>query len=123
MACRMGRDVAYVRMTDMTAHTQPVDAHSTCDAHPAAATPSRLDQDLALLNAAESGDVEAIEAFIKAGVDPNASNRADNTALHYAAWRGRTGAINTLLAAGADPDARNVYRATPLPYCCPGAST
>ncbi len=65
-------------------------------------------------NAAERGDVEAIEALIKAGVDPNASNLADNTALHYAAWRGRTGAIKTLLAAGADPDARNVYRATPL---------
>ncbi len=74
-------------------------------------------------NAAESGDVEAIEALIKAGVDPNASNLADNTALHYAAWRGRTGAIKTLLAAGADPDARNVYRATPPRYCCPGAST
>ena len=103
MACRMGRDVAYVRMTNMTAHTQPVDAHSICDAHPVAATPSRQDQDLALLNAAESGDVEAIEAFIKVGVDPNASNLADNTALHYAAWRGRTGAINTLLVAGGVP--------------------
>ena len=46
--------------------------------------------------------------------DPNATNCADNTALHYAAWQGRTAAIEALLAAGAEPRARNSYGAIPL---------
>ena len=80
----------------------------------AAPAPSSTDREIQLRNAAEFGDVAAIDALIHAGVDPNASNHADNTALHYAAWRGRTGTIKALLAAGADPLARNSYGATPL---------
>ena len=65
-------------------------------------------------NAAESDDVEAIDALIKAGADPNARNLAGNTALHAAAYWGSVGAIRALLAAGAERNARNVYGATAL---------
>ena len=48
-------------------------AHST---HALAATPSSVDRELQLRNAAERGDVTAIDALVDAGVDPNASNSA-----------------------------------------------
>ena len=64
--------------------------------------------------AAESDDVDAIDALIEAGADPNAKNLAGNTALHAAAYRGSVGAIRALLAAGVLRNARYVYRATAL---------
>ena len=51
--------------------------------------------------AAESDDVDAINALIEAGADPNAMNHAGSTALHAAAYRGSVGASRALLAAGA----------------------
>ena len=49
---------------------------------------------LELRVAAESDDVEAVDALIEAGVDPNAKNVAGNSALHAAAYRGSVGAIS-----------------------------
>ena len=77
------------------------------------ATPSSPERERQLRDAAELGDVAAIDALIHTGVDPNAGNCADNAALHYADWRGHTAAITALLAAGADPLARNSYGASP----------
>ena len=64
--------------------------------------------------AAESDDVEAVDALIEAGADPNAKNVAGNTALHAAAYQGSVGAIRALLAAGGLRNARNAYGATAL---------
>ena len=51
--------------------------------------------------AAESDDVEAIDALIKAGADRNKKNDAGNTALHAAVYRDSVGASRALLAASA----------------------
>ena len=111
-------DFAVTAMVSAITHTPAssgsVDARCIAATHALAATPSSMDRELQLRNAAERGDVAAIDALVDAGVDPNASNYAGNTALHYAAWRGRAGAIAALLAAGAAPHARNSYGATPL---------
>ena len=98
----------------MTADIETVDAHLPDATSPLAAAPASTDLELRLRTAAEFGDVAAIDTLIDAGVDPNACNCADNTALHYAAWRGHASAIEALLCAGADPRARNAYGATPL---------
>ena len=87
----------------MTADIETVDAHLPDATSPLAAAPASTDLELRLRTAAEFGDVAAIDTLIDAGVDPNACNCADNTALHYAAWRGHASAIEALLCAGADP--------------------
>ena len=59
---------------------------------------------------AESDDVDAIDALIEAGANPNAKNLAGNTALHAAAYQGSVGAIRALLAAGALRNAKECLR-------------
>ena len=111
-------DLAVTAMVSAITHTpasgESVDVRRIAATNALAATRSSMDRELQLRNAAERGDVAAIDALVDAGVDPNARNYANNAALHYAAWRGRTSAIAALLAAGADPHARNSYGATPL---------
>ncbi len=56
------------------------------------------------IRASGSGDEENLENFITAGVDVNAKNPADYTALMTAAERGQITTITRLLDAGASPD-------------------
>ena len=60
------------------------DAHLPATTTPLGTTPASTDLDLQLRNAAEFGNVAAIDTLVDAGVNPNACNCADNTALHYA---------------------------------------
>ena len=104
------------RNTNTTVDLDAVDALPVAATSTSAAAPTCTDSEMWLRIAAELGDVSTIDALINAGVDPSASNCADNTALHYAAWRGHTNAIQALLVASADPHARNCYGATPFEF-------
>ena len=60
-----------------------------------------------LHQAAEKGDIGAIERLLAALADPNARNEDGDTPLHRAASEGHTEAVSALLAAGADLNARD----------------
>jgi peptide-methionine (S)-S-oxide reductase len=72
----------------------------------------------ALAAAAYNGRVDAIDAAIAFGADPNAPNVGLNpnaTALHNAVCSGSLAAVRKLVEAGASVDAKDgPYRATPL---------
>ncbi len=67
-------------------------------------------------DAAMAGDVERIEALLKAGAKVNARERDKwkETPLHKAAWSGHTDAIEALLRAGANVNAGIKTGSTPL---------
>lgn len=74
----------------------------------------------ALAAAAYNGRVEAIEAALKLGADPNEPNAGLNpnaTALHNAVCSGSLAAVEALVEAGANPEAKDgSYAATPLDW-------
>ena len=57
---------------------------------------------LAVLDAVECGDPEALERALGAGRDPDARNGYGWTALMEACWQTRTGDVDVLLRSGAD---------------------
>src|SRR5437870_9387995 len=60
------------------------------------------------LSAAAAGDVMAVNGFLVAGINPNATDERDgDTALTAAASRGDLKIVNVLLDGGADVNARN----------------
>lgn len=67
-----------------------------------------------ILQAAIDGDLDEINAELRAGIDVNM--RADNgsTALMYAAALGRVDCVRALLVARADVNARTKYGSTAL---------
>ena len=69
-----------------------------------------------LVEAAKKGYLATIEAHLKIGADPNATDGEGFTALHWAAFRGHDPIISVLLSAGADPDVldEREARAPPL---------
>lgn len=69
---------------------------------------------IALRSHAEMGHVEAVEALVKSGANPN--DRAvfdDETALHKAAKGGKEQVADVLLKAGANPTIENIDKMTP----------
>ena len=73
------------------------------------------DGSTALLKAAYSGNVVAINLLLAAGADPQPS-RDGLTALHYAAIEGHHAAVKALIAGGADVKAEDEGGNTPLRY-------
>ncbi len=72
------------------------------------------DTGLALINAANKGDSEVVEALLDSGADINARDEQNQTALHKAASRGHNSIVNLLLERGADVNAKNLFRQTAL---------
>jgi len=71
-----------------------------------------------LAMAAESGDLDIVEALLEAGARPDILGPGGATPLHIAARYGHTRIVARLLAAGADPNARAADQETPLIAAC-----
>ena len=67
-----------------------------------------------LMEAAKTGDVEAVRDLVNRGADLEAKSEKGKTALHYAAANGHVAVVNTLLENGAVVDARDRDWRTPL---------
>ena len=67
-----------------------------------------------LMDAAKSGNVEAVKDLLNRGADLEAKSEKNKTALHYAAANGYVEIVNLLLAQGAAVDARDKDWHTPL---------
>ena len=65
-----------------------------------------------LMQAAASGNVDAVSALLKAGAAVDATDAHGDTALMIAAREGRPEVLRALLAAGADKALRNHDRAS-----------
>ncbi len=64
--------------------------------------------------AAESGDEEALRQLLNQGLDVNARDEAQNTALHLATKHGHKNIMRLLIEHGADVNAQNDDASTPL---------
>ncbi|KAJ2851124.1 hypothetical protein IWW36_001375 [Coemansia brasiliensis] len=64
------------------------------------------------------GNLRAITAYIRGGIDINSQNRMNGwTALHWACVRGNIEVVGTLIRAGAQTDIKNNKGQTPLDVC------
>jgi ankyrin repeat protein len=77
----------------------------------------------ALVDAAKSGDLNAVRALLKSGVDPNQMAPDGATAVHWAVHRDNLAMLNALLAAGAQPDRVTRYRIAPLTLAAQNGNT
>lgn len=72
----------------------------------------------AFVQAALSGNAEALRRMLALGVDPttvSARNQSHGTALHHAVWSGSLDSVRVLIEAGADLNRRDtIYDGTPL---------
>jgi ankyrin repeat protein len=80
----------------------------------------RTDTAAALRQAAEAGDMDALQALLSGHTDSEPPSQIDardgngRTALMLATLHGRGPAVEALLAAGADPNAADEQGTTPL---------
>lgn len=70
--------------------------------------------DEALRRAARDGDVQAIEAALAAGADPNSAGPSGDRAVHAAAGAGMAKALALLIEAQADPNPKGCSGDSPL---------
>jgi ankyrin repeat protein/tRNA A-37 threonylcarbamoyl transferase component Bud32 len=66
------------------------------------------------LNAAKSGDLDAVKTAIDQGMNINLRNEYGWTTLHWAAYRGDTASAKLLISKGADVNAKDNVGWTPL---------
>ena len=76
------------------------------------------ERDTRLADAAQAGDIAAVEALLQAGGDVDVPDSHGTTALHWATYRDDAEMATRLIAAGADVDLTNRYGATPLSLAC-----
>ena len=62
--------------------------------------------ELALIGAANDGNIEAVKKHLAAGADVNAKSNTGRTPLHWAAARGHKEVAELLIAEGADVNAK-----------------
>ncbi len=65
------------------------------------------DGETALMEAADKGNLPAVQLLLKYGAQVNRKDEDGKTALMYAADEGRTPVVQALLAAGANPDVKD----------------
>ena len=82
------------------------------DRHTLMTSPQRVSQPLR--EAAQAGDVAAVNSLLAAGLDVNAANNWGETALHVATFSDRTEVVNILIANGADPELKSMVGLTAL---------
>ncbi len=75
----------------------------------------------ALQQAAEAGDISALQGLVATPIDINGRDAHGHTALMLATRRGQAGAVDILLAHGADPNAADADGVTPLQAALAGA--
>ncbi len=75
-----------------------------------------------LVDAAKSGDKEALRSLLQKGTDVNATEGDGSTALHWASYRDDIEAADLLIRAGAKVNAANDLGATPLWTACQNGS-
>ena len=63
-------------------------------------------QDVLLIKAAKSGDIQQVQALLAAGTDVNVSTKSRTTALMYATIAGYNEIVRLLIESGADSNAR-----------------
>jgi hypothetical protein len=98
---------AYPRYATCTQYQQAAILPDCCG-------PDRRERRDSIHNAAFRGHAAAVEAFLKDGVAPSASDTC-TTPLHLACWEGHVVVVEMLLAAGADCNARDSFLGwTPL---------
>lgn len=78
------------------------------------------EKELALQEAALSGDGAIVDKLIEDGINVNASDTENRTALMYAAFNGHTEIVRSLLKAGAEVSLRDVAGRTALLYASTG---
>jgi ankyrin repeat protein len=71
-------------------------------------------QTAAFVDHVQEGDVEAVRAGLKGGVDPNAEGKEGFRPIHFAFFAEKPDVLKVLLGAGADPNAALNKENTPL---------
>jgi ankyrin repeat protein len=77
----------------------------------------------AFVRSAEKGDIRAVNLFLAAGMDANATDKEGDTALMYEAAKGHTPILDALLKAKADVNKKNRGDSTALSWAASAGKT